>query len=180
MNMVDKEEQVVLVNEQDDVLGAMDKLEAHRQGILHRALSVFVFNGRGEVLMHQRAHGKYHSGGLWTNTCCSHPRVGEDTKAAASRRLFEEMGLRCELEHAFAFLYRAEVGPGLVEHELDHVFIGSHEGPAQADPAEVSNMAWMTTAQLDEALREQPDRFTAWLKLCWPRVKDHVERTTRA
>jgi isopentenyl-diphosphate delta-isomerase len=173
------EEHVVLVNEQDGALGTMGKLEAHRKGALHRALSIFVLNDRGEVLMHQRAHGKYHSGGLWTNTCCSHPRAGEDVKAASSRRLFEEMGIRCELEHAFTFLYRAEVGNGLVEHELDHVFIGKHEGPAHPDPLEVNNVAWISVPQLDAALRERPQEFTAWVKLCWPRVKEHLQRRER-
>jgi isopentenyl-diphosphate Delta-isomerase len=178
--MTDTEEQVVLVNEQDEALGTMNKLDAHRQGILHRAFSVFVFNDRGEVLMQRRAYGKYHSGGLWTNTCCSHPRNGEPTPIAAARRLAEEMGIRCRLEQAFTFLYKADVGQGLIEHELDHVFIGTDEGPARPDPAEVSDTAWMSPADLDAALTEHPEQFTAWLRLCWPRVKDHLQRTQRA
>jgi isopentenyl-diphosphate Delta-isomerase len=178
--MSDTGERVVLVNERDEAIGTMEKLEAHQKGVLHRAFSVFVFNDRGEVLMQQRAHGKYHSAGLWTNTCCSHPRDHESTRVGATRRLAEEMGIHCALEHAFTFLYRSDVGQGLIEHELDHVFVGYSEGPAHPAPAEVSDVAWMSLTDLDAALDERPEQFTAWLRLCWPRVKEHLQRTMRA
>jgi isopentenyl-diphosphate delta-isomerase len=117
-------EQVILVNEQDQPVGACEKMSAHEQGLLHRAFSVFIFNSRGRLLLQQRSKGKYHSGGLWTNTCCSHPRPGETTEDAAYRRLQEEMGFQTELFHAFTFTYRAELDKELVEHEIDHVFTG--------------------------------------------------------
>ncbi|HNK86555.1 MAG TPA: isopentenyl-diphosphate Delta-isomerase, partial [Flavobacteriales bacterium] len=117
-------EQVTLVNERDEVIGRMEKLEAHRVGALHRAFSIFIFNREGRLLLQQRADGKYHSPGLWTNSCCGHPRPGEPTMKAAQRRLHEELGIRCELTEEFTFSYRAEFGNGLIEHELDHVFFG--------------------------------------------------------
>ena len=169
----DLKDLVVLVDEQDVPIGTRSKLEVHRSGELHRAFSVFVFDAQDRLILQQRALGKYHSGGLWTNTCCSHPRPGEPVAEAAVRRLREEMGIVCQgLEHQFSFIYRAEVGNGLVEHELDHVLFARHSGDVRPDPREA--MAWraMTDEELDHELRTGPDRFTAWLRSCWPLVKE--------
>lgn len=159
------EEQVILVDEQDRVVGASEKLCAHREGALHRAFSVFVFDARGRLLLQQRAHDKYHSGGLWSNTACGHPRPGEETSAAARRRLREEMNLDCELREAFGFVYRAELEGALVEHEYDHVFVGTHEGAPAPDPSEVAEWRWVTTDELRRALRDEPQSYSYWLKL---------------
>ena len=164
---------VVLVDQHDAPLGTRDKLEVHRSGELHRAFSVFVFDEQDRLILQQRALGKYHSGGLWTNTCCSHPRPGEALADAAARRLREEMGILCrDMEHQFSFIYRADVGNGLVEHELDHVLFARFSGDVRPDPCEA--MAWraVTDEELDHELRTGPDRFTAWLKSCWPLVKE--------
>lgn len=176
----DTSEQVVLVNEHDEVLGTMDKLEAHRQGPLHRAFSIFIFNGRGQLLLQRRADGKYHSAGLWTNSCCGHPHVDEQVKDAAQRRLNEELGIGCDLSEQFTFIYKAEVGNGLVEHELDHVFFGTHDGPLFPDRNEVSDVQWMGMKDLADDLSASPDRYTVWLGLCWPRVWEFYMRRQRA
>jgi len=141
--MIDAGERVVLVDERDREVGTAPKLAAHEDGALHRAFSVFVLNGHGELLLQRRADTKYHSAGLWTNTCCGHPRPGEPVAAAARRRLREEMGFDCEPAPAGTFVYRAEVG-GLVEHEYDHVFVGRHETDPLPDPAEVSEWRWQS------------------------------------
>ena len=157
-------EHVVLVDEQDREVGTEEKLAAHRAGRLHRAFSVFVFDMRDNLLLQRRADGKYHSAGLWSNTCCGHPRPGEDTGAAAHRRLREEMGFDCPLTHQFSFIYRAELERGLVEHELDHVFTGRHADPPEPDPVEVGE--WRRTpvpALLSDLDRNGP-RYSAWLK----------------
>jgi isopentenyl-diphosphate Delta-isomerase len=170
-------ENVVLVNERDEEIGSMEKLEAHRKGVLHRAFSIFLFDGAGRLLMQRRAAEKYHSGGLWTNTCCSHPRQGETLEQAAQRRLQEEMGLEAPLEHRFSFIYRAAFDNGLVEHEFDHVFFGQLTGTPVPDPAEVEAWELVPVAELDDALRTHPDRYTAWLRDCWPRVLEETRRT---
>ncbi|HEV2862406.1 MAG TPA: isopentenyl-diphosphate Delta-isomerase [Pyrinomonadaceae bacterium] len=159
------EEQVILVDERDRELGAAEKLSAHRSGSLHRAFSVFVFDGRGRLLLQRRAGGKYHSGGLWSNTACGHPRPGEATDAAARRRLREEMGIECELREAFEFVYRAELGGALVEHEYDHVFVGLSEGEPAPDPSEVGAWRWVSMEELRGDLREAPDSYSTWLRL---------------
>lgn len=156
------EEQVVLVDPRDRAVGTAPKLDAHRSGALHRAFSVFLFDGDA-LLLQQRAHAKYHSGGLWTNTCCGHPRPGEPTAEAARRRLREEMGIGATLHPAGWFVYRAAVGPDLTEHELDHVFVGRFRGEPLPDPAEVAAWRWRAATELDEELRREPGRFTAWL-----------------
>lgn len=156
---------VVLVDARDREVGTADKLEAHRRGLRHRAFSAFVFDAHGRLILQRRAAGKYHGAGLWTNTCCSHPRPGETPRAAGERRLPEEMGFACALEPAFAFLYRAEVGSGLVENEYDHVLIGRHDGAAAPDPAEVAEWrAVAASALLLDAARE-PARYTVWFRL---------------
>ena len=169
----DLKDLVVLVDEQDVPIGTRGKMDAHRSGELHRAFSVFVFDAQDRLILQQRALGKYHSGGLWTNTCCSHPRPGEPVAEAAVRRLRGEMGIVCQgLEHQFSFIYRAEVGNGLAEHELDHVLFARHGGDVRPDEREA--MAWraVTDEELDHELRTRPDRFTAWLRSCWPLVKE--------
>ena len=163
--MGETEEEVILVDEQDRELGASGKLRAHQEGALHRAFSVFVFDGAGRLLLQKRASGKYHSGGLWSNTACGHPRPGEATKAAARRRLREEMGFECELREAFQFLYRAELDGALVEHEYDHVFVGTYDGDPAPDPSEVEEWRRVTAGELLEGLREEPHLYSRWLKL---------------
>lgn len=163
--MTDAAETVVLVDEHDAEVGLAPKLQAHVDGALHRAFSVFVLNSRGEVLLQRRADGKYHSGGLWTNTCCGHPRPGEPVAAAARRRLREEMGFDCALTLAGEFVYRAEVGAALVEHEYDHVFAGRHDADPRPDAAEVSEWRWMAPAAALADARAHPERYTPWFAL---------------
>src|SRR5574343_178726 len=135
--------EVILVNEKDEILGTMEKLEAHEKGVLHRAFSIFVFNSNNELLIHQRAFGKYHSEGLWTNTCCSHPAPGETVLEAAHRRLQEEMGFDCEMYNAFHFLYHAKLDNDLIEHELDHVVIGYSNQNPTLNPEEARDFKWI-------------------------------------
>jgi isopentenyl-diphosphate Delta-isomerase len=164
-------EQVILVNEQDHPIGLMEKMEVHEKAILHRAFSVFIFNHQGELLLQQRAFSKYHSAGLWTNTCCSHPRPNEKTEDAASRRLLEEMGFTTPLEKIFDFIYTANFDNGLTEHEFDHVFIGFYEGSIKPDPTEVSSFIYSSFALIDTALIATPDIYTEWFKIAYPKVK---------
>ena len=164
-------EEVVLVNEKDEALGTMEKMAAHEQALLHRAFSVFVFNTNGDLLMQQRAFSKYHSGGLWTNTCCSHPRPGEQVADAAIRRLQEEMGFKTNLTKAFDFTYKAAFDNGLTEHEFDHVFTGIYEGPIHFNPNEVAAYAFMTEIELEEQIKKTPERFTAWFHIAYPTLK---------
>jgi isopentenyl-diphosphate Delta-isomerase len=169
------EEQVVLVDEQDAVLGTMGKWEAHRNGSLHRAFSVFIFSTKGELLMQRRAAGKYHSGGSWSNTCCGHPRPGEDVLAAAGRRLGEEMGLSCALHYKFTFRYRADVGAGLVENELDHVFFGLTDDAPDVDPEEAGGWRMIAMDALASELEHSPEHFTPWLHACFEQVRQQVQ-----
>jgi len=156
---------VILVDEQDNVVGEMEKLAAHEQGLLHRAVSVFLFNSSNELLMQRRALGKYHSEGLWTNTCCSHPYVGETSKAAAERRLMEEMGIACELSPLFQFIYHAELDNNLTEHELDHVFIGFSDETPHLNPEEAMSFKWMSLTEIQNNMLHFPDHYTAWFKI---------------
>lgn len=158
-------EQVVLVDRQDRPIGTEEKLAAHRRGVLHRAFSVFVFNDEGELLLQRRAPGKYHSGGLWSNTCCSHPRPGEPTDRAARRRLGEEMGIDCDLEHLFSFSYRAAFPDGLIEHEYDHVFVGYSDEVPRCDPGEVMDYRWTSLPALRADMDEDPASFTVWFRM---------------
>lgn len=170
------EDQVILVNTEDEAIGVMEKLAAHEQGLLHRAFSIFLFNSNGELLIHRRADEKYHSPGLWTNTCCSHPRPGETTLAAAHRRLFEEMGMTTELNQVFHFQYFVQFDNGLFEHELDHVFFGwSDELPA-INPAEVAEYSYINLNKLAEWVADKPEDFTAWFKICLPNVIEALKR----
>jgi len=164
-------EEVVLVNEKDEAVGTMEKMAAHEQAALHRAFSVFVFNKKGDLLMQQRALSKYHSGGLWTNTCCSHPRPGEKVSDAAHRRLHEEMGFTTSLAKAFDFTYKAVFDNGLTEHEFDHVFTGIYDGPVYFNPNEVAAYTFMTENELEEQIQKTPERFTAWFHIAYPALK---------
>ena len=166
-----QEERVVLVNARDEAIGTAGKLEAHRKGLLHRAISVFIFNRKGELLLQRRAEGKYHSAGLWTNTCCSHPRENEDVAAAAVRRLKEEMGIVAPLEWRFSFTYHAHFENGLQEHEFDHVFFGRSELTPLPDPEEVAEWRWASIDAIRGELAADPDRFTAWFQEVWPRIE---------
>lgn len=146
-------------------MGRSEKLAAHRDGLLHRAVSVIIWNDRGEMLLQRRARGKYHSAGLWSNACCGHPRPGEDVKRAAERRLHEELCVTAHLRPLFAFTYRAQVGDGLTEHEYDHVFESSFSGTPTPNLAEVDAWRWTPVARLRADLAAQPERYTVWFKL---------------
>lgn len=163
-------EQVILVDEHDVVTGTMEKMAAHEEALLHRAFSVFIFNTEGDLLLQQRAKEKYHSGGLWTNSCCSHPRPGEETQAAASRRLREELGFETPLEKIFDFVYKADFDNGLTEHEFDHVFIGYYDGRISPDAKEVSDYAYVSMQEVADALRDEPGKYTAWFHIAFPKV----------
>lgn len=158
-------EQLILVDVNDREVGIGEKLEAHIEGRLHRAFSVFVFDGAGRLLLQKRARAKYHSGGLWSNTACGHPRPGEETLAAAHRRLREEMGFDCELREAFGFVYRAEMDGKLVEHEYDHVFVGEFKGTPVPDVSEVEAWRWLSMKELRLVLRESPAEYSYWLRV---------------
>lgn len=172
--MEQQQEHVILVDESDRPIGSMEKMLAHREGKLHRAFSIFIFNSEGELLIHQRAADKYHSGSLWTNTCCSHPRQGEETIAAAHRRLREEMGMVCNLEPLLTFIYKAELDHDLIEHELDHVFIGHSDTAPEPNPAEVAAYRYVPMAEIKTGIEQSPDDYTAWFKIIFDRVHEHV------
>ena len=159
------EERVVLVDEADRPVGTAGKLDAHREGRLHRAFSVVIRDSAGRFLLQKRHRAKYHSGGLWTNTCCSHPRPGEPVRDAARRRLAEEMGIEAELEPVLTTIYRAEVGNGLIEHELVHVFAATYDGPVRPDPLEADGFARVTPEELLADLEGRPERYSYWFKL---------------
>jgi isopentenyl-diphosphate delta-isomerase len=167
------EEQVILVDESDREIGTAPKLEAHRTGALHRAVSVFLTDGHGDVLLQQRAASKYHSPGLWSNTCCGHPRPGEDVRTAGSRRLLEEMGIVCELEPAGTFHYRAEFADGLCEHEIDHVFVGRWHARPHPDPYEVGAWRWMPLGELEAELGANRAAYTAWVQRALAVARQH-------
>lgn len=167
-------EYVVLVNHQDEPHGTAEKLRVHQEGHLHRAISVCLVNGRGELLLQRRHPDKYHSGGLWSNTCCSHPRPGEDTAAAAHRRLYEEMGIRCDLHRAFGFTYRARLGD-LVEHEYDHVFIGRYDHDPTPAPDEVNAWRWLALDALRTDMARRPETYTYWFHLMMDHLPPHLE-----
>jgi len=166
------EQQVIIVNEADEAKGAMNKIEAHRKGILHRAFSVFIFNHKGEMLLQQRALNKYHSGGLWTNACCSHPSPGDETYDAAMKRLKEEMGFETELEKIFDFVYKAEFENGLTEYEFDHVFVGEYDGEVDFFREEVMDYCYKNMQDISDSLQDYPLRYTAWFRLAYPRIEN--------
>src|SRR5690554_3563304 len=156
---------VVLVDKNDQVLGTMEKLKAHEEGRLHRAFSVLIFNDKNEMLIHQRAHDKYHCGGMWTNACCSHPRLNETPKEAAVRRLKEEMGFTTQLTYLGQFIYKAEFKNGLIENELDHVFVGWYNGIPVPNPEEVEDYRYIRIEDLKEEIKNKPQKHTVWFKM---------------
>lgn len=169
-----KEENVILVNEADEPIGLMPKMEAHEKALLHRAFSVFIMNNKGETMLQQRAKDKYHSPLLWTNTCCSHQREGESNVEAGKRRLQEEMGFSTELKELFSFIYKAPFDNGLTEHELDHVMIGVYNEEPSINPEEVANWKWMYPEDIKKDISSNPDRYTAWFKIIFERFYDHL------
>lgn len=167
---MNKRLQVVLVNEQDEVVGVMEKMEAHRKALLHRAFSIFIFNRKGEMLLQQRALQKYHSAGLWTNACCSHPLPDETPLQAATSRLLEEMGFTTELHKVFDFVYKSDFENGLSEHEFDHVFVGWYDGIIAPDAEEVKDYCYKPLYDIEESLLSHPQKYTAWFHLAFPKV----------
>lgn len=166
---------VVLVDQNDNDLGTMEKMKAHIEGILHRAFSIFIFNSKGELMIHQRALSKYHSPGLWTNTCCSHPLLNQAVIDNAHTRLQEEMGFDCGFSEAFTFLYKAEVGQGLIEHEFDHVFIGISESQPNINPDEVESWKYMSMDDLRSDIEDNPAIYTEWFKIAFEEVSEHFK-----
>ena len=163
-------EQVILVNESDNEIGVMEKMDAHHKPILHRAFSVFIFNSNGEMLLQKRASNKYHSAGLWTNACCSHPRPGENIQSAASRRLEEEMGFSTHLVKIFDFIYKASFGNGLHEYEYDHVFMGKYDGKISPNSEEVSDFCFMNMKAIQDSLVSNTGNYTAWFVIAFPKI----------
>ena len=169
-----KEEEVILVNGQDEQIGTMPKMEAHQKAVLHRAFSVFIMNDKGETMLQQRAAHKYHSPLLWTNTCCSHQRVGETNIEAGKRRLKEEMGFETELEELFSFIYRAPFENGLTEHEFDHVMMGEYSREPKINADEVADWKWMLLDDIKSEIAQNPEKFTEWFKIIFDRFYDHI------
>lgn len=164
-------EHVILVDECDEAVGTMEKMEAHRKGLLHRAFSILLFNSKGEVLLQKRAKQKYHSGGLWTNTCCSHPHPEETMQQATRRKLKQEMGIDLQPEFAYKFIYKADLDHDLIEYEYDHVFIGQFEGEPLINKDEVEDWKFVDLQVLREDAKRNPDHYTHWFKL----ILDHPE-----
>lgn len=169
-----KEEEVILVDQNDNPVGLMPKLEAHQKGVLHRAFSVFIVNQKKELLLQQRAMGKYHSPGLWTNTCCSHQRQGETSLSAGKRRLSEEMGMEVPLKELFTFIYKAPFDNGLTEHELDHVLLGFSEDAPNINKEEVEDWKWVSIDTLFENIKKQPETYTEWFKIIFDRFYQYI------
>lgn len=169
-----KEELVILVNQYDEQIGLMPKMEAHEKGVLHRAFSVFVFNKTGELMLQQRAATKYHSPLLWTNTCCSHQRDGERNIEAGKRRLQEEMGFVCELREVTSFIYKATFDNGLIEHELDHIMIGYYDENPVINKEEVESFKWMTLEDVKSDIFDNPEHYTAWFKIIFDNFYHYI------
>ncbi|WP_299007702.1 isopentenyl-diphosphate Delta-isomerase [uncultured Tenacibaculum sp.] len=169
-------EQVILVDQQDNPIGLMEKIEAHEKALLHRAFSVFVFNDKNELMLQQRAAEKYHSPLLWTNTCCSHQRDGESNIEAGKRRLKEEMGFSCELEELFSFIYKAPFDNGLTEHEYDHVMIGTFNDEPIVNPEEVASYKWMPLEEVKNDIENHPEEYTAWFKIIFKESYDKISK----
>lgn len=171
-----KEEQVILVNEQDEQIGLMPKMEAHEKALLHRAFSVFIFNDRNELMIQRRAHGKYHSPGLWTNTCCSHQREGESNIDAGKRRLQEEMGFTTDLKETVSFIYKAPFDNGLTEHEFDHILVGYYNEEPQLNPEEADDFKWVGLEELKEDMQKNPEEYTEWFKIIFEKYYKHIKQ----
>ena len=173
--MTPMEEQVILVDEQDNPIGLMPKLEAHQKAVLHRAFSVFIFNDKGELMLQQRAKHKYHSPGLWTNTCCSHQREGESNVQAGKRRLQEEMGFTTELREVTSFIYKAPFDNGLTEHEFDHVLLGYYEDDPEINPDEVASWKWMPLEEVKNDIDNHPDIYTVWFVIIFTKFYNDLK-----
>ena len=171
-----KEEQVILVNEKDEQIGLMPKMEAHEKALLHRAFSVFVFNDKNELMIQQRALGKYHSPGLWTNTCCSHQREGESNIEAGKRRLQEEMGFSTDLKDTISFIYKAPFDNGLTEHEFDHILVGYYNEEPELNPEEANDYKWVTLEELQKDMAKNPDIYTEWFKIIFDKYYKHIQQ----
>ena len=165
---------LILVNEKDERTGTMEKMEVHQKALLHRAFSIFIFNSKGDMLLHQRALNKYHSAGLWTNACCSHPIDGHEIMATATKRLQEEMGFTTPLQKAFDFTYKAALGNGLTEHEYDHVFIGYYDGEINPAKDEVKDFCFVSMEGLKIAIQTHPQKYTEWFKIAFPKVEEYL------
>jgi isopentenyl-diphosphate delta-isomerase len=171
--------EVILVNEFDQPLGVLEKLEAHQKGLLHRAFSIFIFNDENELMLQRRAFDKYHSGGLWTNTCCSHPDPNETVEVACHRRLKEEMGFDTALEFVTSFIYKAELDQQLTEHEFDHVYIGKYNDRPVINESEVSEWKFVNLTDLENDMTMNPDHYTVWFKIIFSKVKNHLLSQTQ-
>lgn len=172
MEDLNKQEEVVLVNEQNEVLGYSEKLEAHQKGLLHRAISVIIFNSKGEMLIQQRGLNKYHWAGIWSNTCCSHPRKDESFEQAAGRRLYEELGFKTPLTEAFHFIYKAhDEQSGLTEHEYDTVFTGTYSNPFEFNKDEIAAIQWIAPEKLTEDIHQHPEKYSFWFKIILDELK---------
>ncbi|WP_338357352.1 isopentenyl-diphosphate Delta-isomerase [Yeosuana marina] len=169
-----KEENVILVNENDEQIGLMPKMEAHEKALLHRAFSVFVFNDKNQLMLQQRALDKYHSPGLWTNTCCSHQREGESNIQAGMRRLQEEMGFVVDLQESISFIYKAPFDNGLTEHEYDHIVIGKYNGTPEINPDEVADWKWMSLEDVKIDMVKNPQLYTEWFKIIFEKFYQHI------
>lgn len=165
-------EEVILVNAKDEAIGTMEKLKAHEEGVLHRAFSVLVYNSQGEILLQKRAQGKYHSGGLWTNACCSHPRPDEDCRDAAKRRLIEEIGIDAEPEFLYKFIYKANLDNDLIEHELDHVYTCTSDSAPQLNQHEAEDFKYISLPEMFKDMKNHPEQYTFWFKM----ISERLER----
>jgi isopentenyl-diphosphate Delta-isomerase len=174
--MTAKTEKVVLVDEFDHAIGEMEKMEAHEKALLHRAFSIFIFNAKNELMLQQRALSKYHSPGLWTNTCCSHPRPDEDLLTAGHRRLSEEMGFDCDLTKIFDFVYHARLDKGLTEHEFDHVLFGRYDDSPTLNYNEVASWKWMSMEAISADMQTHPDNYTIWFRIAFDRVDEFLKQ----
>ena len=172
--------QVILVDENDVQVGVMEKIEAHQKAILHRAFSIFIFNKKGEMLLQKRAAAKYHSPGLWTNACCSHPQPGEELLTSAKKRLKEEMGFETELKKIFDFTYKTSFDNGLTEHEFDHVIVGTYDGPIIPDSSEVSDYCYMALHAIKESLITHSAAYTEWFKIAFPKLEEYLVPVSKA
>jgi isopentenyl-diphosphate delta-isomerase len=170
------EEKVILVDKNDNQVGLMPKLEAHEKGVLHRAFSIFIFNSKYELLLQKRASSKYHSGGLWTNTCCSHPREGEDILDAANRRLDEEMGITTSLRKVYDFIYKAELDNQLTEHEFDHVFYGVFDNDPILNEDEAEDFKWVDMETLNNDIIKNEDNYTVWFKIAFEYFYNYLKK----
>jgi isopentenyl-diphosphate delta-isomerase len=168
-------ELLILVDENDQEIGLMEKMHAHQSGRLHRAFSIFIFNSKGELLLQQRADNKYHSGGLWTNTCCSHPIEGEEISVTIEKRLSEEMGIKCKTCFQFSFIYKSQLANGLTEHELDHVYFGTTDDEPVLNRSEAKDWKYISLENLEDAVRKNPEDFSIWLQICLPEVIKKVK-----